>query len=328
MPASPLDITRLCNDLSDHGMQDWANSLPQKIDAFFENLNHGDYPSWVEAIEQLPDVNTMHIDLSKEAIEIGLKQELSTEQYKDLHEALKILKPWRKGPFNFFGIDLDTEWRSNWKWNRLAPHISPLKEKTVLDIGCGNGYYLMRCLGEGAKFALGIDPFMRFIMQFLGFKKYMPEYPIDILPFGIDDVPKQDLNFDAVFSMGVLYHRKQPQEHIKHLYNLVGQGGELIVETLIVDEEYSECLEPEGRYAMMNNVYAIPSVKLLEQWIEQAGFKNIRTVDVSTTTIEEQRVTEWMTFQSLEHFLDANDHGKTAEGYPAPKRAIVVAGKI
>lgn len=327
MPASPLDITRLCKDLSDHGMQDWAESLPEQVDTFFAQLNHGDYPSWVSALEQLPKVTTKHIDLSKEAIEIGQRAELSKEQYKNLYEALTVLKPWRKGPFNFFGVDLDTEWRSNWKWNRLIPHVSSLKDKTVLDIGCGNGYYLMRCIGEGAKFALGVDPFMRFIMQFLAFKQYMPEQAIDILPFGIDNVPKQGLSFDAVFSMGVLYHRKNPQEHIEHLYGLVSEGGELILETLIVDEDYSNCLVPEDRYAMMNNVYAIPSVTLLEQWIEQAGFKNILTVDVSTTSIEEQRVTEWMTFQSLEHFLDPNDHGKTVEGYPAPKRAIVIADK-
>ena len=186
---------------------------------------------------------------------------------------------------------------------------------------------MFRYLGQGAKFVVGVDPFLRFLMQFLAFKRYLLDYPVHILPFGIDDVPKQGIHLDTVFSMGVLYHRKQPEEHIQHLSQLVKQNGELVLETLIIDDDYGECLVPEGRYAMMNNVYAIPSIPLLKQWVEDNGFKNVRIVDVSTTSIEEQRVTNWMTFQSLEDFLEPSDFTKTVEGYPAPKRAIVVANK-
>jgi tRNA (mo5U34)-methyltransferase len=48
-------------------------------------------------------------------------------------------------------------------------------------------------------------------------------------------------------------------------------------------------------------------------------------VDISTTSIEEQRSTDWMTFESLEDFLDPNDHSKTIEGHPAPTRAVFLA---
>nr|WP_169730591.1 DUF1698 domain-containing protein [Carnimonas nigrificans] len=40
---------------------------------------------------------------------------------------------------------------------------------------------------------------------------------------------------------------------------------------------------------------------------------------------DEQRSTEWMTFQSLKDFLDPEDQHKTIEGYPAPRRALLVA---
>jgi tRNA (mo5U34)-methyltransferase len=53
----------------------------------------------------------------------------------------------------------------------------------------------------------------------------------------------------------------------------------------------------------------------------------VRCVDVSTTTVQEQRGTEWMRFQSLRDYLDPADHSKTVEGLPAPRRAVIVGRK-
>jgi len=82
---------------------------------------------------------------------------------------------------------------------------------------------------------------------------------------------------------------------------------------------------PEDRYAQMRNVWFIPSSAAMMVWLKRCGFKNIRLVDESFTSKEEQRATSWMSFHSLENFLDANDTGKTIEGYPAPLRAIFTA---
>ena len=41
--------------------------------------------------------------------------------------------------------------------------------------------------------------------------------------------------FDTVFSMGVLYHRKSPIEHIEQLRNQLKDDGELVLETLVID---------------------------------------------------------------------------------------------
>jgi tRNA (mo5U34)-methyltransferase len=77
----------------------------------------------------------------------------------------------------------------------------------------------------------------------------------------------------------------------------------------------------------MRNVWFLPSVPALELWLRRAGFVDVRCVDVSTTTVEEQRGTEWMRFQSLSDFLDPADHSKTVEGLPAPRRAVIVGRK-
>ena len=78
----------------------------------------------------------------------------------------------------------------------------------------------------------------------------------------------------------------------------------------------------------MRNVWFIPSCLTLESWLLRCGFTQVRLVDVSRTTSQEQRSTDWMRFESLENFLDPGDSSLTAEGYPAPQRAVFVAEKI
>jgi len=75
----------------------------------------------------------------------------------------------------------------------------------------------------------------------------------------------------------------------------------------------------------MPNVWFLPSTGALEHWLTRAGFTDVRTVDVNRTSIQEQRATDWMTFQSLPDFLDPQNPDLTIEGLPAPRRAIVIA---
>ena len=133
--------------------------------------------------------------------------------------------------------------------------------------------------------------------------------------------------FDTVFSMGVLYHRKSPLDHLSQLKNQLRKGGELVLETLVVDGDVNTALVPADRYAKMKNVYFIPSVECLINWLQKTGFNNVRCVDVALTSLQEQRKTEWLENESLIDFLDPQDHSKTIEGYPAPKRAVILANK-
>jgi len=235
------------------------------------------------------------------------------------------LHPWRKGPYNIFGNFIDTEWRSDWKWNRLKEHISALQNKKVLDVGCGNGYHCWRMLGEGAKSVIGVDPFMLSIFQFNAINHFVKNNSLWLLPIKMENFPEQTKFFDTVFSMGVLYHRRSPFDHLYELRDALHSKGELVLETLVIDGKLGEVLVPEERYAQMRNVWFIPSTLTLESWLKKSGFKNIRLVDVTPTTVEEQRKTEWMKFDSLNDFLSPSDSTKTIEGYPAPKRAIFIA---
>nr|CAA6824182.1 MAG: tRNA (5-methoxyuridine) 34 synthase [uncultured Thiotrichaceae bacterium] len=304
----------------------WLDSLPQQVEALTFAKPHGKRQLWLDTLTALPALEASDMDFTQGKVRIGRGSDCSDDERATLKALLETFIPWRKGPFELFGLDIDTEWRSDWKWQRVVPHLSPLAGRRILDVGCGSGYHLWRMLGEGAKQVIGIDPSLFFLMQFHSIKHYVPEAPVHFLPLRSEDLP--DFNrkgFDTVFSMGVLYHRRSPLDHLQELKNSLCVGGELVLETLVVDGDVHTALMPEDRYGKMRNVWFIPSVAMLELWLRRLGFKDISTVDVTTTSMDEQRSTEWMRFESLADFLDPDDSARTIEGYPAPKRAVIVA---
>ncbi len=239
---------------------------------------------------------------------------------------LKKFKPWRKGPYHIHGLHIDTEWRSDFKWDRLAPHISDLSNRYVLDIGCGSGYHLWRMRGAGAKFVVGIDPTKQQLDLLQAVQHFVQDDNVNLLPLGVDQLPELNA-FDTVFAMGVLYHRRSPIDFIYQLKSQLAVGGELVLETLVVDGDENTVLVPGERYAKMRNVWFLPSCDAMCAWLERCGFKNIRVVNTDITALDEQRKTDWIDTESLQDFLDPDDNSKTVEGYPAPKRAIFIANK-
>jgi tRNA (mo5U34)-methyltransferase len=303
----------------------WAKILPDQLASAFDKTKHGNMPQWQMLIDEIPSLTPSHRLLDAEAVQIGSFDDLTAAQQNQLAMQLKVLQPWRKGPYQLFGIHIDTEWRSDWKWNRLKTHIAPLEHRLILDVGCGNGYHCWRMLGAKAKMIIGIDPLLLNVMQFQLVRKLYGEAPVYVLPMGIEELPAGLKLFDTVFSMGVLYHRRSPIDHLLELRQCLRSGGELVLETLIIDGRLGECLVPEDRYANMRNAWFIPSIDTLISWMKRCGLENIRLVDVTVTSTEEQRSTEWMTFNSLKDFLDTDDPAFTIEGLPAPKRAIIIA---
>ena len=321
-----IDLPALQTVFRQYGLDRWADLLPEQLRQVFEEASHGDFGRWKYILEGMPEVATHDVDINADEIRIGRAGELEAEVAVSLQQSLRALQPWRKGPYSVFGIRIDTEWRSDWKWQRLVPHISPLKNRRVLDVGCGSGYHCWRMAGEGAALVVGIDPNLLFLTQFTSLKKLMADpAPVYFLPVGMEQVPDELGAFDTVFSMGILYHRRSPIDHLVQLKNTLRKGGELVLETLVIDGDENQVLLPPGRYAKMRNVWFIPSAKALSVWLKKSGFSSIRLVDCSKTTVEEQRATDWMRFESLSDFLDPTDPARTVEGHPAPVRAILVA---
>jgi tRNA (mo5U34)-methyltransferase len=289
------------------------------------SVNNGNIPSWENAISEIKNQNSGVLNYVAPYLNINSNNiDVST-----LEQSLKQLMPWRKGPYQIGNLHLDSEWRGDMKWDRLASHIQPLKGKTVLDVGSGNGYLTYKMVMAGAKLALGIEPFLLFNYQFQAIRTLINNPPnAFVLPLRLEDMP-DDAIFDTVFSMGVLYHQKDHMMHLHKLKKMLSGGGELVLETLVIDTKDGDQIIPEDRYARMRNVWCLPSTETLGTWLTKAGFNNIQLVDVNQTTSEEQRATHWIgdNTQSLKDFLDPNDANLTIEGLPAPKRAIFICSK-
>ena len=322
-----ISFDSFINSLKDTPLADFRQAFKDILAIRYQPENHGDYVAWSEAFSKLPAVDQADLLTDQPVLQIGKAEDLTKDQHQSLLAGLQGFHPWRKGPFNFFGHFIDTEWRSDYKWQRLLPHIAPLKGRAVADVGCGSGYHCWRMAGAGARFVLGIDPSTKFLLQFNSVKKYAPQAPVFYLPLRSEDLPVNMQYFDTVFSMGVIYHRRSPFDHIDELKAMLRPGGELILETLVIEGDENSVLTPANRYAKMRNVWFIGSALATKRWLERCGLNKVRIVDETLTTTAEQRSTDWMRFNSLTDFLDPADNSKTVEGYPAPRRAVFVANK-
>ena len=321
-----IDFNHFYQRIALSPLSHWLETLPAQVAAWQREALHGKFREWERAVEFLPELAPYRLDLLH-SVTAESETPLSEGHRLRVENLLKNLMPWRKGPYSLYGVNIDTEWRSDWKWERVLPHLSDLTGRTILDVGCGSGYHMWRMIGAGAHLAVGIDPTQLFLCQFEAVRKLLGnDQRAHLLPLGIEQLPALNA-FDTVFSMGVLYHRRSPLDHLWQLKDQLVDGGELVLETLVVEGDENSVLVPGDRYAQMRNVYFIPSAAALKMWLEKCGFVDVRIVDVCATTTEEQRRTEWMITESLADFLDPDDSGKTLEGYPAPVRAVIIANK-
>lgn len=321
-----LDYSAFFQADHDSSLKAWLHSLEPLVEQQSNPKSHGHFPGWLEALHSLPDYHAQSIDFNAERITATASPESNKNQQQIKASLLKLV-PWRKGPFQIDDIFIDSEWRSNLKWDRIKKHLTPLTGRNVLDVGCGNGYYGYRMLGAGARTVVGVDPGELFCTQFNAINHFIRSTRFAVLPLTGEMIFENPYLFDTVFSMGVVSHRREPMAHLEGLFSCLRPGGELVLETLVIENAQATSLILEDRYANMRNVWILPSVPMLAEMLSQAGFCDIRNIDLCKTTIEEQRATEWMPSYSLINGLDPEDHTKTVEGHPAPIRCVVIANK-
>lgn len=281
---------------------------------------HGHFPRWLQTVADLPSLSVNQVILNQAVVSASATT--ARETTHTLQSLLRGLMPWRKGPFSLGQVLIDSEWRSDLKFQRLLDAGVDFRAKQVLDVGCGNGYFLFRILGEKAAYALGLDPSWLYFAQFLALQKYLCQDKCVYLPFTLEEILPAAV--DITLSMGVLYHRRDPLQHLRQLRQTLRPGGMLILETLVVEGDAQTVFMPRGRYAGMSNVWFLPAVAALQLWLERLGFiVEYISAPVATTTTEQRR-TPWLDSQSLPDFMLA-DFSATREGHPPPKRVIILA---
>jgi tRNA (mo5U34)-methyltransferase len=274
----------------------------------------------------LPDRPAEYLAFGGDRVTIGAMHELTLPEQKRLREMLIALIPWRKGPFRFFGIDIDAEWRSDLKWNRIIELGRPtLRGRRILDVGANNLYYVYRMAAAEPEFVLGIDPMPRYHFHAELQRRFVPDLPVAFELFGIEDLAPYKRFFDIVFCMGILYHRRNPIESLEQLAHVLKPGGELFLEGVTINGTGSYCLLPEERYMKARGYWFIPTAQAFLNMVRRAPFTDVELLVEHKLGFEEQRRTAWSIYESLEHFLDAADTSRTVEGYPAPNRAYIRA---
>ncbi len=282
---------------------------------------HGRFPHWLMVIErlarELPDDISVHFDRAA----VCAEGRLAPDRRAKVEAQLAELMPWRKGPFSLCGISVDSEWRSDWKYRRLLDAGLEVAGKAVLDVGAGNGYFLYRLLGSGARLALGLDPSWLYFAQFLALQRFLRAEQAVFLPTTLSSLPLG--GFAVTLCLGVLYHRRDPLDFLDKLRETIAPGGLLALETLVVEGDARTVYLPKGRYVGMRNVWFLPSRAALCRWLSRLGFRVEWVGEAVRTTTQEQRRTRWMTNASLGEFLTASAAGKGPATPPC--RAIVLA---
>ena len=302
MTRAVIDNEALRDCLRSIGLDEWPDAVCPLIAERLSTAGHGDFGEWSAVVEALADSNRAEI-----------------------RNLLLKLSPWRKGPFDIADIRIDAEWRSDLKWERVKNAIAPLDGRNVLDVGCGNGYYALQMRKAGARAVIGIDPTLLFVMQFLAVNFFVQDSSVFVLPARLHEMPLPARQFDTTFSMGVLYHQRSPIDHLRQLRQTLRRDGQLVLETIYLPGDGTFARTPEDRYARMRNVWLLPSIDELNTWIRRSGYKDLHVIDKSMTTVDEQRSTEWMAFESLAEALNPKDPSLTIEGWPAPHRVVITA---
>lgn len=310
------------------------NSVTVDIDAVksfrkvrSEKLRRPYHLSQAEKIERLPLASDLkkpiNVELQGDYVTIGTENDLTQEQHDLVEQAVYSLMPWRKGPFRIFGHEIDAEWKSNLKWDRILPILGDLRSRRILDVGCGNGYYMFRAAHHDPAAVVGFDPSVPFYLSFELMQRYIQDARLQYELLGVEHLDVFDQAFDIAMCMGIVYHHRSPIPILKRLLKTLRVGGFAVVESQSIPGDGSYCLFPEERYAKARNVYFVPTKDCLVNWMKRSGFKNVEVVDHVKVTSDEQRSTELMAYESLRDFLDPNNDELTIEGYPAPYRTVV-----
>lgn len=280
-----------------------------------QSIKHGKLGHWLEQLDRISKVvpSAMSFD---DVVSIGSRKD--TDDHDAISDAIAALIPWRKGPFDLFEHTIDAEWRSDLKWSRLVNHVE-LQDREILDIGCGNGYYTYRMLQAGARCVVGLESFVPYVLQ-AALLRFFSDTPNPVVPLRFDPLALQH-RFSVVFSMGVLYHQRNPLQHLADIAKVCEPGGTLILESLYADND----LVPSDRYARMRNVYLVPSIATLYSMLQEVGFESIEILDTSVTDVREQRRTTLMPFDSLAEALSTENPSYTIEKYPRPQRILMKA---
>ncbi|MFB2934517.1 tRNA 5-methoxyuridine(34)/uridine 5-oxyacetic acid(34) synthase CmoB [Aerosakkonemataceae cyanobacterium BLCC-F154] len=313
-----------CDRYSTHLQKEAILTLRQERQAKLFTPQNRQYQ---EAVQAVQDIKSNWFDFSDSVVKIGRKEELSPEQQQSFWQSLKAFCPWKKGPFELFGINIDAEWRSDWKWERILPYIQFLENRKVADIGCHNGYFMFRMAEQKPDCVIGFEPVAKHFWNFQLIQNIVRQENLFFELLGVEHIDFYPNFFDTIFCLGILYHHPDPIGLLTKMKQALSPKGEIIIDCQGIPGELPVSLTPRKRYAQARGIWFLPTQSCLENWLARAGFTQINCFFAAPLSVEEQRRTVWADIDSLQEFLNSDDSSLTIEGYPAPWRYYLIARK-
>ena len=280
-----------------------------------------------EAVQAVLDIDSHYFYFSSSVVKVGQSHELSFEQKKRFDQSLEVFCPWKKGPFELFGVEIDAEWRSDWKWQRILPQIKSLKNRKVADIGCHNGYFMFRMAHQEPDCVIGFGPDAKHFWNFQLIQNIVKQKNLAFELLGVEQIHFYPNFFDTIFCLGILYHHTDPVGLLRKMHKALAPQGEIVIDCQGIPGELPIALTPRKRYAKARGIWFLPTQSCLENWIARAGFREIHCFFAEPLSIKEQRRTPWAEVDSLQECLHPDNPKQTLEGYPAPWRYYVRARK-
>lgn len=308
--------------LPDSAKHDEIRQTHQKLQTWV-NQNKKGFLRYRKPFEGLKQFKAKSVNCDTDWVEIGTSKELTGEDQKTVKSHLQTFIPWRKGPFSIFGVNVDSEWQSQRKWQRLIDFLPDMNGKIVADIGCSNGYYMFRMVPHKPEVVIGFEPSVQHYYCFKALNSMAGINNLHIDLLGVEHLSLFPECFDVLFLMGIIYHRSSPVECLRDIFTSLRPGGTLILESQALPGDSEIALFPEKTYAKVPGTYFVPTGNCLKNWLARAGFTDIELFCQHPMSSLEQRRTDWMTFESYTDFTDPGDSSKTVEGYPAPDRVFI-----
>lgn len=312
----------------------YLTGMPQASQAALENIlleknrlfQENQLSAMRHSLRALRHIHATQVECAEEVVRIGTAKDLTHEESVILKNCIEQFAPWRKGPFELFGQCIDAEWKSDLKWQRFQPHIEPLQNARVADIGSNNGYFLFRMSAENPEVALGFEPTRRYALNFHFLHHFTKLASLHTELLGYQELAYFQAYFSHIFLMGILYHHSDPIRILKLCHQAMQKGGQLLLETMGIAGNEEKCIFPKGKYAGVSGVYFIPDQAALFNMLHRAGFRKITCIYNEPHSPLEQRTTAFSGTPSFAAFIE-KDTGVTIEGYPPVHRIYFICQK-
>lgn len=159
------------------------------------------------------------------------------------------------------------------KWERLKPIVEKLsiEDKTIIDIGCGDGFYAIQCAKMGCKYVLGSD------IDSLRIKRAnlaKEVYGLDNVEFKSTDLYEDDIEkFDVLLGLGLLHRVPDIESCLDKMSQI---ADTLILEFKTYDTDKKECLKLEAKTKAnnYNKFYSVPSINFVKSFLQSKDYVN------------------------------------------------------